>query len=169
MYIFTFHLCKQFNPYISSYFSLWGLRIREFISLITVWMCQQFQQTRNFFCVLTGGGNPTVRWRILPRYGSSNKLDYWLIRWDNHSVIVPQAQIRLVDLPFSCVSLLLGSIFASSHICNSTWETYGWSANNEAHFCSPGPAGFPGGAPGGMPGFGEFLKDPELLNAMKVI
>ncbi|XP_044037371.1 hsc70-interacting protein [Siniperca chuatsi] len=31
----------------------------------------------------------------------------------------------------------------------------------------PGPAGFPGGAPAGMPGLGEFLKDPELLNAMK--
>lgn len=31
----------------------------------------------------------------------------------------------------------------------------------------PGPAGFPGGAPAGMPGFGDFLKDPELLNAMK--
>lgn len=31
----------------------------------------------------------------------------------------------------------------------------------------PGPAGFPGGAPGGMPGLGDFLKDPELLNAMK--
>lgn len=29
------------------------------------------------------------------------------------------------------------------------------------------PGGFPGGAPGGMPGLGEFLKDPELLNAMK--
>lgn len=31
----------------------------------------------------------------------------------------------------------------------------------------PGAAGFPGGVPGGMPGLGEFLKDPELLNAMK--
>ncbi|XP_070704740.1 hsc70-interacting protein [Pempheris klunzingeri] len=31
----------------------------------------------------------------------------------------------------------------------------------------PGPAGFPGGAPAGMPGLGDFLKDPELLNAMK--
>ncbi|KAI3360104.1 hypothetical protein L3Q82_014426 [Scortum barcoo] len=31
----------------------------------------------------------------------------------------------------------------------------------------PGPAGFPGGAQAGMPGLGEFLKDPELLNAMK--
>ncbi|XP_076609339.1 hsc70-interacting protein [Chaetodon auriga] len=31
----------------------------------------------------------------------------------------------------------------------------------------PGAAGFPGGAPGGMPGLGDFLKDPELLNAMK--
>ncbi|XP_030591195.1 hsc70-interacting protein isoform X2 [Archocentrus centrarchus] len=31
----------------------------------------------------------------------------------------------------------------------------------------PGPAGFPGGAAPGMPGLGEFLKDPELLNAMK--
>ncbi|KAM7372319.1 hypothetical protein PAMP_009496 [Pampus punctatissimus] len=31
----------------------------------------------------------------------------------------------------------------------------------------PGAAGFPGGAPPGMPGFGELLKDPELLNAMK--
>lgn len=40
---------------------------------------------------------------------------------------------------------------------------------NEPHFCSAGAAGFPGGAPGGMPGLGEFLKDPELLNAMKVI
>ncbi|KAF3700474.1 Hsc70-interacting protein [Channa argus] len=30
-----------------------------------------------------------------------------------------------------------------------------------------GAAGFPGGAAGGMPGLGEFLKDPELLNAMK--
>lgn len=34
--------------------------------------------------------------------------------------------------------------------------------------CSAGAAGFPGGMPGGMPGLGEFLKDPELLNAMKV-
>lgn len=34
--------------------------------------------------------------------------------------------------------------------------------------CSAGPAGFPGGAPAGMPGLGDFLKDPELLNAMKV-
>uniref|UniRef100_A0A8C2WY18 ST13 Hsp70 interacting protein n=1 Tax=Cyclopterus lumpus TaxID=8103 RepID=A0A8C2WY18_CYCLU len=32
---------------------------------------------------------------------------------------------------------------------------------------SSGPAGFPEGAPAGMPGFGELLKDPELLNAMK--
>ncbi|KAK2833766.1 hypothetical protein Q5P01_017655 [Channa striata] len=31
----------------------------------------------------------------------------------------------------------------------------------------PGASGFPGGAAGGMPGLGEFLKDPELLNAMK--
>nr|XP_046271630.1 hsc70-interacting protein [Scatophagus argus]XP_046271631.1 hsc70-interacting protein [Scatophagus argus] len=31
----------------------------------------------------------------------------------------------------------------------------------------PGAAGFPGGGPAGMPGLGEFLKDPELLNAMK--
>ncbi|KAM3598824.1 uncharacterized protein V6R79_023089 [Siganus canaliculatus] len=30
-----------------------------------------------------------------------------------------------------------------------------------------GAAGFPGGAPPGMPGLGDFLKDPELLNAMK--
>lgn len=34
--------------------------------------------------------------------------------------------------------------------------------------CCAGPAGFPGGAPAGMPGLGDFLKDPELLNAMKV-
>ncbi|MEQ2173000.1 hypothetical protein GOODEAATRI_027162, partial [Goodea atripinnis] len=33
----------------------------------------------------------------------------------------------------------------------------------------PGAAGFPGGAPGGMPGLGELFKDPELLNAMKVL
>lgn len=31
----------------------------------------------------------------------------------------------------------------------------------------PGPAGFPGAAPAGMPGLGDFLKDPELMNAMK--
>ncbi|XP_068193001.1 hsc70-interacting protein [Antennarius striatus] len=31
----------------------------------------------------------------------------------------------------------------------------------------PGAAGFPGAGPAGMPGFGDFLKDPELLNAMK--
>ncbi|KAF7661129.1 hypothetical protein LDENG_00268100 [Lucifuga dentata] len=31
----------------------------------------------------------------------------------------------------------------------------------------PGAAGFAGGMPPGMPGIGEFLKDPELLNAMK--
>ncbi len=37
-------------------------------------------------------------------------------------------------------------------------------------FCCPaGPAGFPGAAPAGMPGLGDFLKDPELMNAMKVI
>ncbi|XP_034394698.1 hsc70-interacting protein isoform X2 [Cyclopterus lumpus] len=34
-------------------------------------------------------------------------------------------------------------------------------------FFPAGPAGFPEGAPAGMPGFGELLKDPELLNAMK--
>lgn len=43
------------------------------------------------------------------------------------------------------------------------------ATNNGPHYCSAGPAGFPGGAPAGMPGLGEFLKDPELLNAMKVI
>ncbi|XP_029014562.1 hsc70-interacting protein [Betta splendens] len=31
----------------------------------------------------------------------------------------------------------------------------------------PGSAGFPGGAAAGMPGLGDFLKDPEILNAMK--
>ncbi len=38
----------------------------------------------------------------------------------------------------------------------------------ESRCGSAGPAGFPGAAPAGMPGLGEFLKDPELLNAMKV-
>lgn len=43
------------------------------------------------------------------------------------------------------------------------------ATNNVPRYCSAGPAGFPGGAPAGMSGLGEFLKDPELLNAMKVI
>ena len=39
---------------------------------------------------------------------------------------------------------------------------------NELRRVSAGAAGFPGGAPAGMPGLGDLLKDPELLNAMKV-
>lgn len=44
----------------------------------------------------------------------------------------------------------------------------------KSNHCSAGPGGFPGGFPGGagagpgMAGLGELLKDPELLNAMKV-
>uniref|UniRef100_A0A671W1V7 ST13 Hsp70 interacting protein n=1 Tax=Sparus aurata TaxID=8175 RepID=A0A671W1V7_SPAAU len=43
----------------------------------------------------------------------------------------------------------------------------GFFPGKSPHCCSAGAAGFPGGAPGGMPGLGDFLKDPELLNAMK--
>lgn len=43
------------------------------------------------------------------------------------------------------------------------------ATSNKPYCCSAGPAGFPGGVPGGMPGLGEFLKDPELLNTVKVI
>lgn len=43
------------------------------------------------------------------------------------------------------------------------------TATETRSHCHPaGPAGFPGGAPPGMPGLGDLLKDPELLNAMKV-
>lgn len=44
----------------------------------------------------------------------------------------------------------------------------------KSNHCLAGPGGFPGGFPGGagagpgMAGLGELLKDPELLNAMKV-
>lgn len=37
------------------------------------------------------------------------------------------------------------------------------------HCFFAGAAGFPGGGPAGMPGLGDLLKDPELLNAMKVM
>lgn len=61
-----------------------------------------------------------------------------------------------------------GSLSVIRHVSASVSAVTSAATVNESCCHCAGAAGFPGGTPAGMPGLGEFLKDPEILNAMKV-